>query len=346
MAKCIHLLGVTSAKGLLDAVPGPHEVTPHSSAAVPDPGEVTPHSSAAVPDPGEVTLLSSAAVSDPREVTPLSSAAVPDPREITPHSSAAVPDPGEVTSHSSVAVPDPREITPHTSAAVPDPWEVTPHFSPAVPDPWEITPHSSAAVPDPREVIPHSSAAVPDPWEVTPHSSATVPDPREVTNRSILATNEKFNTEAITQQRVESFISSPSFHDFLHNSCDVRRIATKLHALKAISREELDTMEPLANLRKANSSLYFSLTRNLSVTRLQLVSEALTFDAFHESHQILAKRINKFVKGIYRMYNVIYIRILNVYHILSYSLRGLPLIIIIFSINRLPSRRWKRRHCP
>ena len=303
MAKCIHLLGVTSTKGLLDAVPGPQEVTPNSSAAVPDPGEVTPHSSAAVPDP----------------------------REVTPHSSAAVPDPGEVTPHSSAAVPDPREVTPLSLAAVPDPGEVTPHSSAAVLDPGEVTPHSSAAVPDPREGTPLSSAAVPDPV---------------LKNRRILATNEKLNTEAITQQRVESFISSPSFHDFLHNSCDVRRIATKLHALKAVSREELYTMEPLANLRKANSSLYFSLTRHLSITQLQLVSEALTFDASYENHQILAKRINKFVEGIYRMYNVIYIRILNVYNILSYSLRGLPLITIIFSINRLPSRRWKRRHYP
>ena len=281
---------------------GSCQVTSSSS----DPQEVTPPSSAAVPDPREGTPHSSAAVSDPQEITPHSSAAVPDPREVTPLFSAAVPDPREVTPLFSAAVPDPGEVTPHSSAAVPDPREVTPLFSAAVPDPGEVTPHSSAAVPDPGEVTPHSSAAVPDPQEVTPLFSAAVPDP-VLKNRRILATNEKLNTEAITQQRVESFISSPSFHDFLHNSCDVRRIATKLHALKAISREELDTMEPLANIRKANSSLYLSLTRYLSVSQLQLVSEALTFDASHENHQILAKRINKFVKGIHSMYNVIYV---------------------------------------
>ena len=256
-------------------------------------------------DGGSCQVASSS--SDPQEFTPHSSAAVPDLREGTPHSSAAVPDPREGTPHSSAAVPDLREATPHSSATVPDLREATPHSSAAVPDPQEVTPHSSAAVPDPGEVTPHSSAVVPDPGEVTPHSSAVVPDPVLIT-KSILATNEKLNTEAITQQRVESFISSPSFHDFLHNSCDVRRIATKLHALKAISREELDTMEPLANLHKANSSLYLSLTRNSSVTQLQLVSEALTFDASHGNHQILAKRINKFVKGMYiYMFVILYI---------------------------------------
>ena len=250
----------------------PQEVTPHSSAAVPQ--EVTPHSSAAVPQ--EVTPHSSAAV--PQEVTPHSSAAVP--QEVTPHSSAAVPQ--EVTPHSSAAVP--QEVTPHSSAAVPQ--EVTPHSSAAVPQ--EVTPHSSAAVP--QEVTPHSSAAVPQ--EVIPHSSAVVPDP-------VLDTNEDFNTEAVTQERVASFISSPIFHDFLHDQCDVRRIATKLHSLGAISRDELDNMGPLAELRKANSSLYLSLAKDSNVIQLQLVSKALQFDALHENHQMLAKRINKFVKGMY-----------------------------------------------
>ena len=164
-----------------------------------------------------------------------------------------------------------------------DPQEVTPHSSAAVPQ--EVTPHSSAAVP--QEVTPHSSAAVPQ--EVIPHSSAVVPDP-------VLDTNENFNTEAVTQERVASFISSPIFHDFLHDQCDVRRIATKLHSLGAISRDELDNMGPL---RKANSGLYLSLAKDSNVIRLQLVSKALQFDALHENHQMLAKRINKFVKGMY-----------------------------------------------
>ena len=226
------------------------------------------------------------AAPDPQKVTSPSSAAVPDPQEVTSPSSAAVPQ--DVTPPSSAAVP--QDVTPPSSAAVPQ--DVTPPSSAAVPQ--EVTPPSSAAVP--QDVTPPSSAAVPQ--EVTHPSSAVVSDPVLKTQNTV-DTNEILNTEAVTQERVASFISSQIFHDFLHDWCDVRRIATKLHSLGAISRDELDNMGPLAELRKANSSLYLSLARDSNVIRLQLVSKALQFDALHENHQILAKRINKFVRGTY-----------------------------------------------
>ena len=127
--------------------------------------------------------------------------------------------------------------------------------------------------------------------------SAAVPDP-VLTTQNTVDTNENLNTVAVTQERVASFICSPSFHDFLHDQCDVRRIATTLYSLGAICRDELDNMGPHAELRKANSSLYLSLAEDSTVIRLQLVSKALQFDTLHENHQILAKRINTFVKGI------------------------------------------------
>ena len=101
------------------------------------------------------------------------------------------------------------------------------------------------------------------------------------------------------QERVESFIFSPSFHDFLHDHCDVRKIATKLHALDAISRDELDKMAHPKGLKEANSSLYVALISDPSISKLKLVSEALKFDTSHEGHQTLAKRIDDFVKGTY-----------------------------------------------
>ena len=118
-----------------------------------------------------------------------------------------------------------------------------------------------------------------DPLVVIPHSSSV------------------FNT--IMQERVESFLSTSSFHDFLHDHCDVRNIATKLHTLDAIGRDELDKMAHPKGLKEANSSLYVALISDPSIAKLKLVSEALKFDTSHEGHQTLAKRIDDFVKGTY-----------------------------------------------
>ena len=111
-----------------------------------------------------------------------------------------------------------------------------------------------------------------------------------------------FNT--IMQERVKSFLSTPSFHDFLHDHCDVRKIATKLHTLDAISRDELDKMAHPKGLKEANSSLYVALISDPSISKLKLVSEALKFDTSHEGHQTLAKRIDEFVKGTYVTENI------------------------------------------
>ena len=120
-------------------------------------------------------------------------------------------------------------------------------------------------------------------------------------SRGIIDGNDKLTSVngSDSQERIKTFISSPAFHDCLHDSCDIRRIATKLHSTDAISRDELDKMAPHKGLKEANSSLYIALVSDPRVTKLKLVSKALKDDVTHEGHQTLAKRIDKFLRGTY-----------------------------------------------
>ena len=120
-------------------------------------------------------------------------------------------------------------------------------------------------------------------------------------SRGIIDGNDKLTSVngSDSQERIKTFISSPAFHDCLHDSCDIRRIATKLHSTDAISRDELDKMAPHKGLKEANSSLYIALVSDPRVAKLKLVSKALKDDVTHEGHQTLAKRIDKFLRGMY-----------------------------------------------
>ena len=100
----------------------------------------------------------------------------------------------------------------------------------------------------------------------------------------------------LNEDHIKNFLCSERFNDFLRNNCDVRQISDQLLAKKIISRSNYEKIDLNTSLDRANANLFILLYDDLSLAKLQSLSDVLKSDTTRSTHQELAKRIDQFLE--------------------------------------------------
>ena len=102
----------------------------------------------------------------------------------------------------------------------------------------------------------------------------------------------------LSEDDVREFLQDKNvaFHKYMKDFCDVKSIASSLFRMKAIRAGTSSRLNDALTSEKAADIWFDILFKEGSVKKLQAMSEALKEDSTTESHQKLAKKIDKFLQ--------------------------------------------------
>ena len=101
----------------------------------------------------------------------------------------------------------------------------------------------------------------------------------------------------LSEDDVRGFLKDKNvaFHKYMKDYCDVKSIASSLLRMEAIKPGTSRRLNDAPTPEEAADIWFDILFKEGSVKKLQAMSEALKEDSTRESHQKLAKKIDKFL---------------------------------------------------